>query len=514
MSRRALLGGVGGAVASGAMGAVRPPLPVDPVASLSAAEAARRIRAGALTSVALTRACLARIDVYNPKLAAIITVARDAALASAAACDAEAAQGRFRGALHGVPILLKDNIDTAGIRTTAASLVYENRVPTQDAEVVRRLAAAGAVMLGKTNLHEFAGGITSASSYFRPVRNPWALDRDAAGSSSGSAAAVSADLACAAIGTDTGGSVRSPAAYCSVVGLKPTYGLVSIRGIVPLVPSLDHCGPMAKTVEDAALLLNALAGYDAADIASVEHPREDYLAALRQPVAGLRLGVARTPFFDLLDADVATTIAAALARMGTLMTAAPDVHLPDTGSFGFLGTAEIEAYHLNLYRERSADYGLHFRNVLKHDFESTNDVSQQPAAEKVVDYIRAQWALQRLRREADAIFAACDVIALPTMRKLPRRLDEVIRREEKPEPLEPQVNENCIPFNILGLPAISVPAGFSRDGLPIGLMFAGPRFSEGRLLAVAHAFEQATPWHLRRPPMRADMRVPPLDWRT
>jgi aspartyl-tRNA(Asn)/glutamyl-tRNA(Gln) amidotransferase subunit A len=483
-------------------------------ASLTAAEAVQQIRAGTLSSVALVTACLQRIEQLNPKLDAIITVARDQALATAAACDDEARQGRYRGPLHGVPILLKDNIDTQGIRTTAASLVYENRVPDADAEVARRLAAAGAIMLGKTNMHEFAGGITSASSYFRPVRNPWALDRDAAGSSSGSAAAISGDLACAAIGTDTGGSVRAPAAYCSIVGLKPTYGLVPISGIVPLVPSLDHCGPMTKSVEDAALLLTIMAGYDRTDIASVEHGREDYSAAIGQPIGALRLGVARAPFFDLLDPDVASAVETAIGTLGAMMAASRDVRLPDTGDFGFLGTAEIEAYHLDLFRSRPAQYGLHFRNVLTHDFADTNDVAGEPCAEKVVDYVRASWRLARLRRMADDIFAGCDVIALPTMRQLPRTLDELIDREEKGGPTEPEVNENCLPFNVLGLPAISLPCGFSSTGLPIGLMLAGPRFSEARLLAVAHAFEQATLWHRRKPPLHAKTVVPPIKWRT
>lgn len=512
LSRRSVLGAAASLALPWAAGAKS--VPNDLVATLSATEAARRIRSGSLTSVTLTRTYLDRIQRYNPQLAAIITVAHETALATAAACDAEALAGHWRGPLHGVPILLKDNIDTAGIRTTAASLIYENRIPDQDAEVTRRLAAAGAVMLGKANMHEFAGGITSASSYYRPVRNPWKLDSDAGGSSSGSAAAISADLACAAIGTDTGGSVRAPASYCSIVGLKPTYGLVSIRGIVPLVPSLDHCGPMTKTVEDAALLLTVLAGYDRDDIASVEHPHEDYMAALSQPISDLRLGVARTPFFDLLDEDVGEAITTAIATLSGLMKRAADVHLPDTGDFGFLGTAEIEAYHLELYRSRSWQYGLHFRNVLKHDFESTNDVGQQSASEKVIDYVRANWALQKLRREADRLFASCDIIALPTMRKLPRALSDLIQREEKPSPLEPEVNENCIPFNILGLPAISVPAGFSKSGLPIGLMLAARHFDEGRLLAVARAFEQATPWHLRRPALKPDTPAPRLDWHT
>jgi aspartyl-tRNA(Asn)/glutamyl-tRNA(Gln) amidotransferase subunit A len=223
----------------------------------------------------LVKACLARIDVYDPKLNAFITVTRDLALKQAAALEAELAAGKIRGPLHGVPIALKDNIDTAGVRTTAASSVFDDRVPTEDAEVNRRLAAAGAILLGKLNLHEFANGGTSATSYYGPVRNPWALDRNPGGSSGGSAAAVSAGLCYGALGTDTGGSIRTPSSYCAVVGLKPTYGLVSIRGIIPLVVSLDHCGPITRSVADAALMLQVLAGYDRLDIASVEHASQN-----------------------------------------------------------------------------------------------------------------------------------------------------------------------------------------------------------------------------------------------
>ena len=269
-----------------------PPVPSD-LTSLSLTDAAALVRARRVSAVDLTTACLARIDTYNPKLNAFITLTRELALARARALDADLRAGTVRGPLHGVPIALKDNIDTAGIRTTAASSVFDDRVPTEDAEVTRRLAAAGAVVLGKLNLHEFANGGTSATSYYGPVRNPWALDRNPGGSSGGSAAAVAAGLCFGALGTDTGGSIRTPASYCSIVGLKATYGLVSIRGIIPLVFSLDHCGPMTRTVADAALMLQVLAGYDRRDIASVEHPAEDYVAALAAPVKGLRVGIAR-----------------------------------------------------------------------------------------------------------------------------------------------------------------------------------------------------------------------------
>src|SRR6266850_3057295 len=262
----------------------------EDLSTLSLAEASARIRSRSVSPVQLTEACLARIQTYNPKLNAYITVLRDQALAQARELEAEQRAGKLRSPLHGIPIALKDNIDTAGIRTTAASAVFDDRISEADAEVTRRLKAAGAVIIGKTNLHEFAMGGTSATSYYGPVRNPWALDRNPGGSSGGSAAAVAANLCFGALGTDTGGSIRTPASFCSVVGFKPTYGLVSIRGIIPLTLSLDHCGPLSRTVEDAAMILNVLAGYDKLDIASVEHLKEDYVAGMKQPISGLRLG--------------------------------------------------------------------------------------------------------------------------------------------------------------------------------------------------------------------------------
>src|SRR5215831_18115204 len=300
------------------------------LAGLSLAEASVRVRAGRVTSAQLTEACLARIATYNPKLNCFITVMRDQAMAQARELDAEQHAGRLRGPLHGIPIALKDNIDTAGVRTTAASAVFDDRIPAADAEVARRLKDAGAVIVGKTNLHEFAMGGTNATSYYGPVRNPWALDRNSGGSSGGSAAAVAADLCYAALSTDTGGSIRIPAAYCGCVGLKPTYGLVSIRGIIPLSLSLDHCGPLARSAEDAAMVLNALAGYDKLDIASIEHAKEDYVAGMKQPVAGLRLGIARTPFFDLLDTDVAKCVEDAVGVLAKMTKSAKDVTLPST----------------------------------------------------------------------------------------------------------------------------------------------------------------------------------------
>lgn len=480
--------------AAGRQPAARPSTPSD-LAWLSLTEAADLVKARRVSSVELVTACLDRIRTYDPKLNAFITVTGEAALARAKTLDAMPASAT-RGPLHGVPIALKDNIDTAGLRTTAASSVYDDRVPTEDAEVVRRLTAAGAVVMGKLNLHEFANGGTSATSYFGPVRNPWALDRNPGGSSGGSAAAVSAGLCYGALGTDTGGSIRTPASYCSVVGLKPTYGLVSIRGIIPLVVSLDHCGPLTRTVADAALMLQAMAGYDRLDIASVEHAAENYVAALTQPVKGLRLGIARVPFFDHLDADVASTFDAALKTLATLTASQRDVVLPSTSDISLNG--EMYAYHEALYAKMSSRYQIPTRRNL-----------QNGATAKAADYVRGRWALELMRRTIDDAFRDVDLVVLPTRRHTPRTVDAALQREETDVPRNPEL-ENTGQFNVYGIPAISVPCGFTSAGMPVGLMIAGPRFSEGRVLALARAFEQATAWHTKRPPITPDTAVPPL----
>jgi len=468
----------------------------DALAGLTLAEASARIKAGTVTSTALVNACLARIEIYNPKVNAFITVTREQALAHAKTLDAEQRAGRLRGPLHGIPIALKDNIDTAGVRTTAASAVFDDRVPAEDAEVARRLAAAGAVVVGKTNLHEFAFGGTSATSYYGPVRNPWALERNPGGSSGGSAAAVATDLCYGALGTDTGGSIRTPASYCSVVGLKPTYGLVSIRGIIPLTLSLDHCGPITRSVTDAAMILSVLAGYDRLDIASVEHASEDYVAALKQPVSGFRVGIARAPFFDLLDADVAAVIDEALRVLAKLTRSMTDTMLPSTRDITLGG--ETYAYHEEMFGRMSGRYMIPTRRAL-----------QNGASAKAADYVRGRWRLELLRRTIDEAFREVDVVVLPTRRRTPRTVDASIKREETDVPRNPEL-ENTGAFNVYGIPAISVPCGFTSKGLPVGLMIAGPRFSEGKVLALAHAFEQATEFHAKKPPIRPETPVPPL----
>ncbi len=328
------------------------------------------------------------------------------------------------------------------------------------------------------------------------MRNPWALERNPGGSSGGSAAAVATDLCYGALGTDTGGSIRTPASYCSIVGLKPTYGLVSIRGIIPLTFSLDHCGPMTRSVIDAAMLLNVLAGYDRLDIASVEHAPEDYVAALKQPVSGLRIGMARAPFFDLLDADVARVVDEALKVVARLTKSMSDTMLPTTREITLPG--ETYAYHEEMFSRTSGRYMIPTRRSL-----------QNGANAKAADYIRGRWRLELLRRTIDEAFKNVDLVVLPTRRRTPRTVDASIKREETDVPRNPEL-ENTGAFNLYGIPAISIPCGFTSKGLPVGLMIAGPRFREGRVLALAHAFEQATEFHAKRPPLRPDTPVPPL----
>jgi aspartyl-tRNA(Asn)/glutamyl-tRNA(Gln) amidotransferase subunit A len=468
----------------------------EDLADLTLVDASARIRSRSITPTQLTEACLARIETYNPKLNAFITVLREHALQQARDLDREQAAGKLRSPLHGIPIALKDNIDTAGIRTTAASAVYDDRIPTEDAEVARRLKAAGAILIGKTNLHEFAMGGTSATSYYGPVRNPWALDRNSGGSSGGSAAAVAADLCFGALGTDTGGSIRTPASFCGIVGLKPTYGLVSIRGIIPLSVSLDHCGPLTRTVQDAAMLLNSLTGYDKLDIASVEHPKEDYVEAMKLPVSGLRLGIPRAPFFDLLDPDVAKAVDDAIFVLSRLTKGAKDVSLPSTRDIVLAG--ESYAYHEELFARGSGRYQIPTRHAL-----------QGGANLKAADYIRSRWKLELLRRTIDDAFTDFDLVVLPTRRRTPRTIEAAIKREESDKIRNPEL-ENTGQFNLYGIPAISVPCGFTSAGLPVGLMIAGPRFSEARVLALANAFELATDWHKQKPPLKPDTPVPAL----
>jgi aspartyl-tRNA(Asn)/glutamyl-tRNA(Gln) amidotransferase subunit A len=463
-------------------------------AALTLAEASDRVRKKAVSPVELTNYSLQRIEQLNPRLNAFITVTAESALSDARALEAEAQHGRWRGPLHGVPIALKDNIDTAGIRTTAASELFKDRVPSEDAEVVRRLKNAGAIILGKTNLHEFAYGGTSAISYFGAVHNPWALDRIPGGSSGGSAAATAASLCFGALGTDTAGSVRNPACYCGVVGFKPTYGRVSNRGVVPLSWTLDHVGPLSRTVEDAALMLAVIAGYDELDPTTINTPVADYRGRLKMQTSSLRLGLPQRPFFDSLDPEIARAIDAAILVLRKLTASVKEVVLPPTTIpldqiFIDVRSVEVYAYHSQWLAEVPAKYGATTRQRL---VENAADV--QPSA-----YARSRHQLELLRRQIKTTFAAVDLLITPTMALLPAKISDNV--DSKGGLKYPLGIRNTAPFNVLGLPTISVPCGLTISGLPIGLQIAGAPFAESTVLALARAYELETQWHRRSPPL-------------
>ena len=450
-------------------------------------ELAEQLRMQQLSPVELARDCLGRIERLNPELNAFITVTAKSALSQARAAEAEIAKGRWRGPLHGIPLGLKDLIDTAGVRTTAASALFENRIPTQDAEVVRRLQEAGAVILGKQNLHEFAYGGSSMVSHYGAVRNPWNPEHIAGGSSGGSAAAVAAGLCCGAIGTDTAGSIRDPAALCGAVGLKPTYGRVSVRGVIPLSPSLDHVGPITRTVADAAVMLQAIAGFDANDPASVHVAAGDYVAGLGQNPESMRLGIPRAFFCADLDPEVAAALDRALALLAGMtaeireieLAVPTDRTLQSAESYAY--HAEFVARHLDLYQPET------LRRI------------QAGASIDAAAVDRCRRELQQARREIDRVFEHVDLLVTPTTPIPAPTLAELEQDPEQLRPRELQLLRNTRPFNVWGLPAISIPCGFTSRGLPIGMQIAGPHWQEARVLQLAHAYEQATPWHERQP---------------
>lgn len=475
----------------------------DP-AELTLRQASGAVRGGTMTSCELVAACCDRIAAENPRINALITVMREEASAQAAVLDCEARAGRFRSPLHGIPLALKDAIDTAGTRTTAASVLFESRVPAEDAHVVQLLRRAGAVILAKSNLSEFSLTATNATSHFGAVCNPWTPDRVSGGSSGGSAAAVATRMCFGALGTDSGGSVRLPSAWCGVVGLKPTDGLVSNSGIIPSVAILDTCGPIARTVEDVAILLGQMAGYDAMDVRSVGRPGEDYASSAQRTVGRLRIGIPRKGYFDDLDPDTAQCVEDALRVIGKLAGGVKDVRLPPAMEFldPFINAAEIYSYHEEML-EQPADaerYMPGTRKVLQWCRGYVEDAAAGTAAAKLARYIRAVARLGAHRRTIDTAFTDFDVLVLPTLKGPPPTVREALQVEGAESARVLVSIDNTLVFNVLGLPAVTVPCGFSSGGWPIGLMIGGPRFSEGRLLALARAYEQSTPWHQRVPP--------------
>ena len=456
---------------------------------LSVAEAASLIAAKRISPVELTRAYLARIERLNGTLHAYVRVLHDEALAAARAAEAEIMAGRYRGPLHGIPIGLKDIYDTAGMPTEGGSKSCLGRIPAKDATTTRLLKEAGAVLLGKLTTWEFAIGGTAFDTPFPPARNPWNIDHDPAGSSSGSGAAVASGLCAMAMGSDTGGSIRWPAAWCGLAGLKPTYGRVSRAGIMPLSFSLDHAGPLTWTVEDAAIVLQAIAGYDASDPASADRPVPHFRAALMsENLRGVRLGAARSMFErDCVASDeMRAVFDGAVETLRDLGASITDIELPPLALYNatayLIARSEGFAIHEKALRERPQDYGALARDRLT-----------------IGAYIRASDMVQAMRRRqmlveaTTAAMGGVDAILLPTAPDSAPRLGDLAPYFGNQRPTYMR------PFNLTGQPALSVCNGFDNAGLPLSLQIVGRCFDEAMVLRIGHAYERTTPWRGRRP---------------
>ncbi len=460
------------------------------VLALSIAELAQQYRTGGLSPVEVTQACLDRIAAVDGRLQAFITLTADRALAQARTAQDELAHGVDRGPLQGVPFALKDLYATKGIRTTAHSKVLLDWVPDADAFVTGRLYAAGIALLGKLAMHEFAFGFSGVDTPFPPARNPWNTECVTGGSSSGSGAAL-AGLECyGSLGSDTGGSIRNPAHLCGIVGLKPTYGLVSRAGVVPLSWSLDHCGPMARTVEDCAIILQAIAGHDPQDPASANVAASDYRAALGGSLRGLRAAIPRSWFGEGEGTDP-EVLAAFDAAVAVLVDAGVQVHEVDGADFEAarypnmtILSAEAYSYHEVTIRERPQDYSAGVRNRIR-----------EGAFLSAADYLAAQRARTGFIRRIQAVFDGADLVLSPAGPRTAATFEATLADPGMANRTPSYTNA----FNLTGLPAISVPCGLSRAGLPIGLQIAGRAFAEATVLRAAHVYQRATAWHTQHP---------------
>ena len=498
------------------------------ITELTLLEARAALRDRQVSSVELTEAFLARIEALEPRLHTFVTITAERAREQARAADARRAAGED-GPLLGLPIALKDVLCTAGVRTTCSSRILEGFVPPYSATVVERLDAAGAVTLGKTNMDEFAMGSSTENSAFFPTRNPWDLERVPGGSSGGSAAVVGAWAAPAALGTDTGGSIRQPAALCGVVGMKPTYGRVSRFGLVAFASSLDQIGPLARTAADCALLLGVIAGHDPRDATSLPDPVPDYLAQLADgaiggdngaagasrandgsSLRGLRVGVPREYFGAGMEPGVEAAVRAAIDQLAALGASVGEVSMPHTeygvAVYYLIAPAEASA---NLARYDGVKYGYAApAPTLMDTYLRTRDQGFGPEVKRRIMlgtyalstgyydayYLKAQKVRTLIKGDFDRAFEQYDVLAAPTSPTVAFRLGERVA-----DPLAMYLSDVCtIPVNLAGLPGISVPCGFS-DGLPVGLQLIAPPLEEGRLLRVAHRYQEATDWHRRRP---------------
>ena len=477
---------------------------------LSIQEAHAQLTSRQISSVELTQACLDRIDAVEDRVQSFLTLTPEIALSQAADADRMLAAGEG-GPLTGVPVQIKDVMCTEGVPTTCASRMLENFVPVYNATAVERLMGQGAVMLGKGNMDEFAMGSSCENSAFHPTRNPWDLDRVPGGSSGGAAASVAAGEAIYALGSDTGGSVRQPAALCGVVGLKPTYGLVSRYGLIAFASSLDQIGPVGRSVMDCALALNAIAGHDPRDATSVRREPTDYTATLGQDIKGLRLGVPEEYFVDGMDSGARKAVEEAVSTLEGLGASVRPVSLPTTryalACYYIIAPSECSA---NLARYDGVKYGYSYQdtNDMWEAMEKTREYGFGPEVTRRVMlgtyalssgyygayYLKAQQARTLIRQDFDRVFQDVDALVTPTSPVTAFKIGE-----KTGDPVQMYLIDVCtLPVNIAGLPGLSVPCGFS-DGLPVGMQFIGPHFSEETLLRTAHAYEAATEWSSARP---------------
>ncbi|MDD4860293.1 MAG: Asp-tRNA(Asn)/Glu-tRNA(Gln) amidotransferase subunit GatA [Dehalococcoidales bacterium] len=462
-----------------------------------------------VSSVELTRSYLERIRKVEPQVHALVTVIEEQALQQAQQSDARIASGDINP-LTGIPMIIKDNMCTKGVRTTCSSKMLANFVPPYDANVVTKLNAAGAVIMGKANMDEFAMGSSTENSALFVTHNPWDLDRVPGGSSGGSAVSVAAGEAAGALGSDTGGSIRQPASFCSVVGLKPTYGLVSRYGLVAFASSLDQIGPLTRDVTDCALLLNAIAGHDYRDSTSVPYPVPDYSACLGAGIKGMRIGIPKEYFVAGMQPEVAAAMKTAIAQLETLGAKIDwDVSLPSTphalAVYYIIAPSEASA---NLARYDGVKYGYSHKEGANmwEDMEKTRQFGFGPEVKRRIMlgtyalsagyydayYLKAQKVRTLIRREFDAAFEKYDALVTPTSPTVPFKIGE-----KAADPIQMYLSDVCtLPINIAGVPAISIPAGFA-NGLPVGMQIIGKHFAEETLFRVAYAYEQATEWHKR-----------------
>jgi len=465
------------------------------LAFLSIEEASRLLRRKEISPVELVEMSLARIERGNRSLNAFLTVTAELARRQARAAERELRRGRAKSPLHGIPISLKDNFYTRGIRTTAGSKILAGFIPTEDSEVAKQLARAGAILLGKTNMHEFAYGITSENPHYGPVHNPWALERISGGSSGGSAAAIATGMCFASVGTDTGGSVRVPASLCGIVGMKPTYGLVSVEGTVPLAPGFDHAGPLARNVTDACIVLEAIAGNYPKGAA-----RPDHRKLRKNRPRKIRIGWPKDYFFERIDSEVRRLVERAVQTLAKALNArVAELPMPRLAE-AVEATTNVLVAEANYYHEsqgyfpaRAAEYGEDVRGHL-----------ERGAKLRAVDYMRGIEKRREIYGAFDAAFERADVIVAPSAPiAAPRIGEKQIRAAgERETAVRAELLRMARPGNITGLPAISIPCGFTQAGLPAGLQLIAPRWGEAKLLAIALAYEDATEWHARHPGLK------------